>query len=90
MAKSQEDEATSPVKTVLGTLVKATGPGHLVLKEGFRFRNPSHGKIPLGWVNFREGKVQKKEKKLTNVSFMYVCVAENGDMLVCSSFFPQQ
>ena len=28
-------------------------------------------------------KVQKKkEKKLTNVSFMYVCVAGNGEMLV--------
>ena len=28
------------------------------------------------------GKVQKKGKKLTNVSFMYVCLAENGEMLV--------
>ena len=37
-----------------------------------------------------EEKVQKKKlkKKLTNVSFMYVCVAENGEMLVFSSFFP--
>ena len=36
-----------------------------------------------------EGKVQKKiEKKLTNVSFMYVCVAGNGEMLVFFSFFP--
>ena len=26
----------------------------------------------------------KKEKKLTNVSFMYVCVARNGEMLVFS------
>ena len=25
---------------------------------------------------------KKGEKKLTNVSFMYVCVAENGEMLV--------
>ena len=34
-----------------------------------------------------KGKVQKKKlkKKLTIVSFMYVCVAENGEMLV---FFP--
>ena len=33
-----------------------------------------------------KGKVQKKEgKKLTNVSFMYVCVAENGEMFF--SFF---
>ena len=41
---------------------------------------------------FRKGKVQKKkfEKKLTNVSFMYVCVAGNGEMLVFFSFFPQQ
>ena len=36
-----------------------------------------------------QGKVQKKkiEKKLTSVSFMYVCVAENGEMLVFFSFF---
>ena len=27
---------------------------------------------------------KKKEKKLTNVSFMYVCVAGNGEMLVFS------
>ena len=38
-----------------------------------------------------KGKVQKKkEKKLTSVSFMYVCVAGNGEMLVFFSFFPQQ
>ena len=40
-----------------------------------------------------KGKVQKKieEKKLTSVSFMYVCVAENGEMLVFFFFFfPQQ
>ena len=36
-----------------------------------------------------KGKVQKKKlkKKLTSVSFMYVCVAENGEMLVFFSFF---
>ena len=28
-----------------------------------------------------------EEKKLTSVSFMYVCVAENGEMLVFFSFF---
>ena len=40
---------------------------------------------------FHQGKVQKKKnwkKKLTNVSFMYVCVAGNGEMLVFVSFFP--
>ena len=39
--------------------------------------------------NFTQGKVQKKKlkKKLTSVSFMYVCVAENGEMLVFFSFF---
>ena len=31
---------------------------------------------------------KKKEKKLTSVSFMYVCVAGNGEMLVFFSFFP--
>ena len=32
--------------------------------------------------------VEKKLKtKLTSVSFMYVCVAENGEMLVFFSFF---
>ena len=37
-----------------------------------------------------QGKVQKKKlkKKLTNVSFMYVCVAGNSEMLVFFSFFP--
>ena len=30
---------------------------------------------------------QKKGKKLTNVSFTYVCVAENGEMLVFFPFF---
>ena len=36
-----------------------------------------------------KGKVQKKRgKKLTSVSFMYVCVAGNGEMLVFFSFFP--
>ena len=37
-----------------------------------------------------KGKVQqKKEKKLTSVSSMYVCVAGNGEMLVFFlSFFP--
>ena len=34
------------------------------------------------------GKGEKKEKKLTSVSFMYVCVAGNGEMLVFFSFFP--
>ena len=33
---------------------------------------------------------KKKGKKLTNVSFMYVCVAGNGEMLVFFRFFPQQ
>ena len=37
------------------------------------------------------GKVQKKgKKKLISVSFMYVCVAGNGEMLVFFPFFPQQ
>ena len=31
---------------------------------------------------------KKRGKKLTNVSFMYVCVAGNGEMLVFFSFFP--
>ena len=35
----------------------------------------------------RERCKKKGEKKLTNVSFMYVCVAENGEMLVFFSFF---
>ena len=37
-----------------------------------------------------KGSKKKIEKKLTNVSFMYVCVAGNGEMLVFFSFFPQQ
>ena len=33
------------------------------------------------------GAKKKKEKKLLIVSFMYVCVARNGEMLVFFSFF---
>ena len=43
------------------------------------------------WVyNIYLGKGAKKieEKKLTNVSFMYVCVAGNGEMLAFFSLFP--
>ena len=37
----------------------------------------------------RERCIEKKIKKLTSVSFMYVCVAENGEMLVFFLvFFP--
>ena len=36
-----------------------------------------------------KGAKKKGKKKLTNVSFMYVCVAENGEMLVFFLvFFP--
>ena len=31
---------------------------------------------------------KRKEKKITSVSFMYVCVAGNGEMLVFFPFFP--
>ena len=36
-----------------------------------------------------KGKMQRKKskKKLTSVSFMYVCVAENADLLVFFTFF---
>ena len=38
--------------------------------------------------NIPKGKVQKKsKKKLTSVSFMYVCVAENTELLVFFTFF---
>ena len=38
--------------------------------------------------SLRERCKKKIEKKLTSVSFMYVCVAENGEMLVFFLFFP--
>ena len=39
--------------------------------------------------NVRERcKKKNLNKKLTSVSFMYVCVAENGEMLVFFSFLP--
>ena len=42
-------------------------------------------------VTPRERCRKKGEKKLTSVSFMYVCVAGNGEMLVFFlPFFPQQ
>ena len=37
---------------------------------------------------FIRERCKKKGKKLTNVSFMYVCEAENGEMLVCFLFSP--
>ena len=37
-----------------------------------------------------KGAKKKLKKKLTSVSFMYVCVAENGEMLVFFRFFSQQ
>ena len=36
----------------------------------------------------RERCKKKGKKKLTSVSFMYVCVAGNGEMFVFFSFFP--
>ena len=42
------------------------------------------------WEIMKLGKGAKKKKlkkKLTSASFMYVCVAENGEMLVFFSFF---
>ena len=47
--------------------------------------------IPQQWhSDFTQGKGAEKKlkKKLTSVSFMYVCVAENGEMLVFFSCFP--
>ena len=37
-----------------------------------------------------KGAKKKEEKKLTSVSFMYVCVDGNDEMLVLFSFFPQR
>ena len=52
-------------------------------------RPPARGPL-LVKMQKRLGKgAKKKGKKLTNVSFMYVCVGENVEMLVFS-FFPQQ
>ena len=46
-------------------------------------RVPCRAKNMLG-----KGATKKiEEKKLTSVSFMYVCVAENGEMLVFFPFF---
>ena len=40
-------------------------------------------------LNLGKGAKKKLKKKLTSVSFMYVCVAENGEMLVFFLvFFP--
>ena len=46
-------------------------------KENYETVSPAFGKG-----------AKKRRKKLTNVSFMYVCVAGNGEMLVFFSFFP--
>ena len=40
-------------------------------------------------MNYIRERCKKEEEKiLTSVSFMYVCVDENGEMLVFFSFFP--
>ena len=39
-------------------------------------------------LSLGKGSKKKLKKKLTNVSFMYVCVAGNGEMLAFFSFFP--
>ena len=46
--------------------------------------------LPGVYILPRERCKRKGEKKLTSVSFMYVCVDGNGEMLVFSPFFPQQ
>ena len=53
------------------------------------FRKTKHAVGMRKFYMFYLGKGAKKkiEKKLTSVSFMYVCVAENGEMLVFFSFF---
>ena len=54
-----------------------------VQAEGF------HPGLDASWDALESERFKKKiEKKLTNVSFMYVCVAGNGEMLVFFSFFP--
>ena len=47
--------------------------------------------VHLDKMKLNLGKGAKKkieEKKLTSVSFMYLCVVENGEMLVFFRFFP--
>ena len=46
------------------------------------------GKLLAQYYLGKGSKKKKLKKKLTNVSFMYVCVAGNGEMLVFFSFFP--
>ena len=42
----------------------------------------------LKYIVFVKGKLHKKKvKKLTSVSLMYVCVAENAELLVFFTFF---
>ena len=49
------------------------------------------GNLTTNYILGKGAKKKKlKKKKLTSVSFMYVCVAENGEMLVFYSFFSQQ
>ena len=44
----------------------------------------------LRYFDLGKGAKKKEEKILTSVSFMYVCVAGNGEMLVFFPFSPQQ
>ena len=60
--------------------------GAMLLISGLTIR---FGRTIRYWVDIRERcKKKKLKKKLTSVSFMYVCVAENGEMLVFFRFFP--
>jgi len=62
----QEDEATSPVKTVLGTLVKATGPGHL---EKTKERLGRQGVVPVVPTRIEDVPFRRQDRRTLNARY---------------------
>ena len=75
------------------TLVQRRLWCHTIVEANDQDKNHFVDAKPIVWKTIVEandqgqGAKKKIEKKLTSVSFMYVCVAENGEMLVFFSFF---
>ena len=85
------DEGISLLKEGPGSASKFAP--HLISNlEAEEFDLSLLSKVEIFSTEISRGKVRKKKlkKKLTSVSFMYVCVAENGEMLVFFVFFSQQ
>ena len=77
--------------SILLTLHRGTSDYVEMIIQRLQKQYPTYNCVTHVYVNRRcwyKGKVHKKsKKKLTSVSFMYVCVAENVELLVFLLFF---